>query len=281
MMRRNQKRTLYFLSDEGLRQIENRMSVGRGLTLYQLRELACEGRNGCISLPTIDSILKRKHPSYYKTIRILFEALKIEFGAKDIVKAGDTHHDNKVENEIVSRHCNEGASVDNETLKLWNESEQSGEIATIHSINLNGYPIPYQFSRVTNIGLSRFTLGRVGAISLIGAWWGKEPLLRQYQDELLSAGQLSDVVTRGSAWEPCAESDAPPADSPLWQAIPTPMGVEPAGFVAWGGNSMAWLKTPDGFSQTNPRAEFVTKTMKVVEIDGQLCRFSQGVARVA
>lgn len=256
---------------------------GRGLTFQQLKELISE-KTEDVSLGTIESVLKRKTSSYYRTIKVLFDALDISFGAKDIIKSSDLSHDSCKEPAVASSHqLQEGAIMSPETLKLWIESEQRGEVATIHSVQKGRYPVPYLFSTKSNLGLPRTRLGDLGAIGVMGAWHGKEDLLYGYQEELLNSpnGCLTDHVTCGSEWVECEEKDALPVDSPEWVAIATPPNQFPSNFIAWGQDSMAWLRTEEGYFRTRPEAQFLTREARLIDINGVPYRFSRGVEKIA
>ncbi|HEY9597794.1 MAG TPA: hypothetical protein V6D33_09005 [Cyanophyceae cyanobacterium] len=281
------KRTRYLLSDSGLQRLKSEMerrNEGRGLTYSQFLDLMSTQFRFSLTTATIRNAIKRERPSYYGTIEKLFKTLGLVFGSADIKEVRDVNHTKESFFGIPFSQSSffKERIMNPEVLNIWQECEQKGVVATIHTCSPDKYPSPYRFSSKTNIGLDSASLSRTAPIALVGAWYGKEHLLAQAQQDLLKAGELEDVITYGSAWEPCSESDAPAADDAGWQSVwSTPPGVTPTDFVYWGQNSLVWLKSAGGLYVTNPAAQYRTQKRKIIEIDGVAYSLSTNVERIA
>lgn len=212
------------------------------------REIAIEKATGK-TIHTIKRLLSREKTCHKPTIYEVFQALGLEVEETDI--------------EITNKKTIRGCIMDEKVLKLWRQYEERGEVATIYTYSLN--PQPFRFSVRTNIGIpDPLVLSRVSHVAALGAWWGKQDILKEYLTELKQEGSLFNYITRGSVWEVCSASEAPQLDDPIWQPIfPNIPGLEVQDKIALGQNSLAWLltKTESGWEtrRTNPKAEYLNK----------------------
>jgi hypothetical protein len=289
----------YFLSDEGLTRLEAEMAQrqgGRGLTRQQLADLI-EDKGDPISLETIASMLDRKRSAYYRNIATLFRALEIEFGKKDIARAGDwRHHPSAATRVALMSSSNRGdimnpvaAAAFQDFLRL----QQEGKVVTIHSAEKNTLPTPFIYGEGQRTGIPSRVLDRVSLEVIRGSWRmpQKYQQLQEFIHRLHTEGELTDLVTTGCAWMLCGPSDAPTFDNQsgvVWQAIAAPP-AEAIDYVAWGGADVgyrSWIRVgqPDGSFEvyvTDPTAQYLTKRMKLIEFNDRHYRYSEDVERVA